>query len=451
MTRRLLVGLLATLLVTRPAWAHGEDAAADAAPGDAAAPSPGWQLTWDHAHLQARQALPSQALSGYLLQGDAGTELRGTRLVHAAVGVTVQAVDGWLLHGELAQHGGDAPHAEALWARRGLHGAVTGAESGTGTASLTTITIGRQAPAQGPLWTTAGHHDRFVLMPLAKQATTLGTWLDDGVQLQWAPSSETPWGPAQHRLHIGLWQGHAFPGSRSTSGTPSLHGGTALDHASGLWTLDAWAAVARVSERGARLNLGGRGHSHVAPQCSTQPGNAPLSNVVCFSGRSTLSGWSLGWRGPEGLQPVGWPELFNAARWRLDVGQLWRQEGGQLASTNGQVDLHSRYAGQLLQAWWTGDAVEVGWRGERLMARHRVVGAGAAAVAQDAGLVGYAPVHRHTLALAWPLPTAWLGGGRAGAFSTDARVAIESGQERQGDQRVHFATVRLVIGAGGLW
>ncbi len=405
-------------------------------------PGPGWRLTWDHAHLRAPQPLPSQALPGYLLQGDAGNELRGTGLVHAAIGGTVQAGDGWLLHGQIAQHGRDAPHTEALWARRALYAVAR-----------TTLTVGRQAPAQGALWTHAGHHDRFRLMPMAKQASTLGTWRDDGAQLRWQSSWDTPAGMLQQQVHIGLWQGHAFPGSRSTSGVPSLHTGAAVDHASGLWRLDAWAASARVSDRGARLNLAGRGHSHVPPQCDAQ-----LSNVVCFNGRSTLSGWSLGWHGPEGLRPLAGPTLLDAERWQVDVGQLWRHEAGQLASANGDVALHSRYAGQLLQAWWTGDAIELGWRAERLMARHRLVGPGAAAVAQDAGLVAYAPVQRQVAALAWPVPAAWLGegdghvgAGLLGTFGQAVRLSIESGHERQGDQRLRFTTVRLVIGASDPW
>jgi hypothetical protein len=297
------------------------------------------------------------------------------------------------------------------------------------------LTLGRQMPAEGALWTTAGHLDRFSLMPLAKQASTDGDWTDDGASLQWQPTVDTPMGMLKQRMQLGLWQGHAFAGSRDTAGVPSLHWGATLDRPTGTWRLDAFAARWQVDGRGARPKLAGGGHSHVAPRCDDS-----LGNVVCFSGRSVVSGWSLGW---------------SHGALDLAVGGLQRRERGQLLSRNGLVDDDSLQAGQLAQAWWTGPWLELGLRSERAMARHRLDGIGASAVAQDAGLLGntgYAPISRHTLAAAWAVPAAWLNWAQGGPVAApDARISLETGREQQGQQAVRFSTLRLVIGTAGLW
>ena len=408
-----------------PAQAHGE---ADDTDGDA--PTPGWQLTTALRQLHADTTLPSQALSGYLLRGDAGVDPRGRQLDHGALAATVQAFDGWLLHGELSRHGADPAHLEAAWAGR---------SAGTLGGQPLSLRIGRQMPAMGALWTAAGHVDRFGLMPLAKQAATDGDWVDDGAQLSWRPLAHTPMGTLNQQADVALWQGHSFPGSRDMAGLPSLHWGATLDSASGQWQVDAFAARAQVDGRGARLNLNGRGHSHVAPVC-----DASLSNVVCFSGRSVLAGWSLQWSGEDLANPV-------LAPLRLSAGVLQRRERGELSSVNGLVDDHSLTSGRLLQAWWAGP-VELGWRSERLMARHTLTGAGAGAVTADAGLTGYAPIRRDTAALAWPLPAGWLGWAQRGPIGeAGARVSLETGQERQGTQTARFTTLRLVLDLGGAW
>jgi hypothetical protein len=402
--------------------AHGE------ADGDA--PAPGWQITTALRQLHADTTLPSQALSGYLLRGDAGIDPRGRQLEHGALAATVQAFDGWLLHGELSRHGADPAHIEAAWAGR---------SAGTLAGQPLSLRIGRQMPAMGALWTTAGHVDRFGLMPLAKHASTDGDWIDDGAQLSWRPALHTPMGMLDQQVDVSLWQGHSFPGSRDTAGVPSLHWGATLDSASGQWQVDAFASRAQVDARGARLKLNGRGHSHIAPVC-----DASLSNVVCFSGRSVLAGWSLQWSGEGLANPV-------LAPLSLSAGVLQRRERGELSSVNGQVDDHSVTTGQLLQAWWAGP-VALGWRSERLMARHTLTGAGAGAVAQDAGLTGYAPISRQALALAWPLPAHWLGWVRQGPIGeAGARLSVETGKERQGSQTARFTTLRLVLDLGGAW
>jgi hypothetical protein len=421
--RRLAAWVLcAAALIPLSAHAHGE--------ADDDAPAPGWQLTAAGRQVHAHTTLPSQALSGYLLKGDAGVDPRGGQLEHGAVAATVQAFDGWMLHGELSRHGADPAHLEAAWAGRSA-GTLAGQPLG--------LRVGRQMPAMGALWTGAGHVDRFGLMPLAKHAATDGDWIDDGAQLSWRPGFHTPVGMLSQQADVSLWQGHSFPGSRDTAGVPSLHWGATLDSAMGQWQVDAFAARAQVDARGARRKLNGRGHSHIAPVC-----DASLSNVVCFSGRSVLAGWSLQWSG-EGLNnPV-------LAPLSLSAGVLQRRERGELVSINGQVDDHSVTSGQLLQAWWAGP-VALGWRSERLMARYTLTGAGAGAVAQDAGLAGYAPISRHAVALTWPVPTDWLGWARRGPVNeAGLRVSVESGRESQGTQAVRFTTLRLVIDLGGAW
>ncbi len=423
----LSLALCAAALWPFAAQAHGEaDGVGDGLPG------PGWHLTLVARHLAADQALPSQALRGYLLKGDAGTDPRRAPLEHGSLSLTAQAVDGWLLHAEASRHGKDPQHAEAAWASRAF-----GSGKGEGAAPWR-LTLGRQMPAQGGLWTSAGHVDRFSLMPLAKQAATDGDVPDDGVSLSWSPAMDTPLGIWVQQLDVGLWQGHVYPGSRRNDGAPSVHWGATLDQAWGRWQLDAFAQRWQVADRGARLQLNNPGHSHVAPLC-----DASLANVVCFNGRSVVSGGSLMWSGPEqsALAPL-----------RLSAGWMQRQEDGELLSRNGQIGLGSRQAGHLLQAWWAGPVLEAGWRSERLMARHRLSGAGAAAVAVDAGFDAYAPLSRHTLALAWPVPAGWLAWAQGGPVGeADARLSLETGRESQGAQAVRFTTLRLVVSTSGLW
>jgi hypothetical protein len=413
------------------ARAHGEaDGGGDRGDGQ---PTPGWDLTLVARHLEARQALPSQALRGFLLLGDAGTDLRRSPLEHASLSLTAQAIDGWLLHAEASRHGPDPQHVEVAWASRAF-----GAGGGPGGGAVPgRLALGRQMPAHGAVWTTAGHVDRFSLMPLAKQAATGGDAPDDGVSLSWSPAFDTPLGIWVQQLNAGVWQGHVFPGSRLNDGSPSLHWGHTLDQATGRWQLDVFAQRWQVTNRGARLHLNNPGHSHVAPLC-----DASLANVLCFSGRAVVSGGSLSWSGPE---------QSTLAPLRLSAGWMQRQEDGELLSRNGQVRLDSRQAGHLLQAWWAGPVMEAGWRSERLMARHRLSGAGASAVSADAGFEGYAPLSRHTLALAWPVPAGWLAWAQRGPVGdADARLSVETGRESQGAQAVRFTTLRLVVSTSGL-
>jgi hypothetical protein len=75
---------------------------------------------------------------------------------------------------------------------------------------------------------------------------------------------------------------------------------------------------------------------------------------------------------------------------------------------------------------------ELGWRGERLSASHRLNGPGASLLASETQLNAYTPSNRHTLMLGYS-PADW------------ADVRVEAGRESVGGTRVSFASVRLVF------
>jgi hypothetical protein len=107
---------------------------------------------------------------------------------------------------------------------------------------------------------------------------------------------------------------------------------------------------------------------------------------------------------------------------------MWRGEKGALYSRDASVQWDGRMQGGWLDLrWMPRTGWTLGWRGERLVPRHTLTGAGVAAIAADAGLADAAPTSRHTLAVGWMLRPGWqltLEAGRqrtAAAGNSDAR------------------------------
>lgn len=403
------LALACTLLATGPALAHGE---AD----DLLPPEPGLRLGVAVAvgALHASQPLPSQGLRGFLLQGDAGQDRRGGHLEHATATASVRATAQLGASLSLGKHGSDPAHVEAAWVqwRQDL------ADTAQGDARWWQVTAGRQRPVLGRAMGQAGHFDRFGLMPLAKQATLNGDWIDDGLELGWRQEGAT----GRWRADLGLWRGQVFPGGQGASPVPSLHLG--WEH--GPWSVDGWAVRFTPTERGS-LVQGLNGHSHNAPDCAP-----PLKNRVCFAGTSTVAGASLIWDGERSAQHLPW--TLTATAWQ-------RQESGRLESPNGLAHYHGRTQGGWLQAvWHLHPDWEAGLRLERVWSRQNLQGPGARLLAAETGVSTYQPAQRIGTLLAWkPLP--W------------ARVGLELGQEQGVDARsptgavarTPYAMLRVVL------
>lgn len=82
--------------------------------------------------------------------------------------------------------------------------------------------------------------------------------------------------------------------------------------------------------------------------------------------------------------------------------------------------------------WHVRPQWELGWRGERLSASHRLNGPGASLLASETQLNAYAPSSRHTLMLGYS-PADW------------ADIRLEAGRESVAGTRVSFAALRLVL------
>jgi len=217
------------------------------------------------------------------------------------------------------------------------------------------------------------------------------------------------------RLDAGLWRGRRFPGAGSGPAFASVHVGVDGATAAGEFSVDAFTARLRPDGRGTRLAHAPGGHTHAAPAC-----DEALREVVCFSGDSRVSGWSVRWdRSP-------WPVTLSA-------GWMSRREDGSLESRNGIGD----YAGRTRGAWFDGvwrftPRGDLGLRREALRARHALTGPGASLVAAEAGFDRYAPLRRDTATL----------GFQAGPWA-DVRVA--AGRERSDARATRFASLRLLL------
>jgi hypothetical protein len=384
---------LAALALLAPvlAAAHGDTA-------NAVPDAPGGRIGLSAAvtTLNASELLPSARLGGYLLQGDPGVDRRGLGLEHGVADL------GWRFNDTLGaqlavgKHGTDKAHVEAAWLQGRWRAGPDDWQLGAG----------RQRPGLGPVMTTAGHLDRFALVPLAKRMAVNDDWIDDGVQLGWRRE-----GP-DRRLAVdaGLWRGTVFPGAASGSVVPALHAGLAT----GDWALDGFVARFQPQGRGARVSSLGGGHTHVAPRC-----DAALTQVLCFDGTADLAGASVRWDSHQ------WPVSASAAGWL-------RRDSGTLSSANGEARYQGRNLGGWVDAVWRfHPKAEAGVRLERIQAEHTLTGPGATLLASEAGFSVYQPARRAALMLGWS--------------PTDALdLRVEAGREQVAGTSARFVLLRLV-------
>ena len=350
------------------------------------------------AKVNASQALPSQQLQGYLIRGDAGVDRRASALEHAVVEAGWRIDSQWSAYAAAGQHDDDPAHAEAAWLRYELEAPEN---------QTRLVQLGRMRPQLGPVMTQAGHMDRFALMPLARRVVVDGDWIDDGVQFS-ARHDGNEW---TGHADLGLWRGKAFPGAANASPAPSLHIGVER----GDWSGDIFASVLQAYGRGALAQSSMGGHTHNAPGCDTLK-----AGVLCFGGNTRMAGSSLQWQSHD------WPVTLQGSYWL-------RQDDGTLRSVNGQAEHTATHGGGWLQALWRPSAEwEFGLRSERIHADLSIKGAGANLLAQEAGLLGSAPMRRDTVLLSWQP-------------HRSVTVSAEAGQETQGGQRVNFTVLRAVF------
>ena len=393
--------VLCAALLAGQARAHGE--VDDPLPAETG-------LSWEAAAvlrtLQANKPLPSAHLDGVLLQGDAGMDPDGTQLEHGTLGLAARWNDTWGARLVIGKHRSEAAEAEEAWVQA-RHDADNG--------DVWRLAAGRQRPAMGAVLAGAGHFDSFGLMPLSTRMATDHHWVDDGLQLAWRREATANWA-----VDLGLWRGQGFPGSAKGASAPSLH----LGWGQGPWQADALWAGFRPQGRGATVSTTA-GHSHGAPVC-----DASFTEVICFSGDTTLVGGSLRWSGPAAQNP--WPFTLTAAGWL-------RRDNGALESANGLADLASDHrAGWLEALWHARPDWTLGWRGERLSATHRLHGAGASLLVTEARLQLYQPSRRQALTLGWQVRP-W------------ARLHLETGQENVAGTRARYTALRLLLSGSGTW
>jgi hypothetical protein len=351
--------------------------------------------------LSAPQRLPSQGLPGYLLQGDPGVDRRATQLEHAVVQAGYRLNDTFGAQLAWGAHGADPTHVEAAWLQA----------RGTLSDTFWTLGAGRQRPSLGTVVTRAGHLDRFSLTPLAKQAITTGDWIEDGAEL----GLKRQWLGLDWTLDAGLWAGHSFPGSSTSDAFPSLHLGAQWGDAFGDWTLDGFAAQLDPTGRGSRIISSNGAHTHATPVC-----DASMNGVVCFDGRSRLTGISGQW-------------VARTLPITVTGALLWRNEQGTLQSRNGFGQYDGLTRGDWLElVWRISPQWEVALRNERLNAQHTLVGGGASLVATEAGFGNYTPQRRTALTLGYSV-NPWVD------------VRIEAGREHADTQSVTLVTARLIL------
>ncbi|RVT51421.1 hypothetical protein [Rubrivivax albus] len=256
-----------------------------------------------------------------------------------------------------------------------------------------TLVLGREAVPMGAVIDRAGHLDLYGQPTLAQHATVDDAWIDDGLRLRWDSDARR----GLRTLQFGFWRARAFPGGPAGPAAPSVQAQAGWDD----WALDLFAARLEPEARGAAArSLGATGHVHGSLDCRRS-----LQQRVCFDGRSSLAAASLAW------QPAGRP-------WQAAAAWMWRREAGALYSREAEVAWDGRTQGGWLDLRWTPrPGWTLGWRGERLVPRHTLTGAGVATIADDAGLADAAPTTRHTLALGWTLRPGW-------------QLTLETGRQR---------------------
>lgn len=397
----LAAALLLALAAAPPAQAHD---AGGLQPPDA----PGLQLGAALAlsAATAPRPWPAPRLPGLFGNGDTPVDRRGGALEHGALELGLRANAAWSAGAAFGWHDSDPPHVEDAWLQW---------ERDIGDDSIV-LRGGRQALPTGGVVAGGGHFDRFGAMPLAKRVVVGGDWIDDGLDLRWERNHDGPW-PWLETVGFGLWRGHAYPGGPGMPPAPALHARVAA----GGWTADLFATRLQPTRRGAYIQNERSGHTHATPDCDRS-----LVGITCFDGRSDVVTLGLRWQTP-------WPG------WTLQGAGLLRRDAGTLWSASGEARYRGNTGGGWIDVVWQATpSLELALRGETVRGVQRIDGAGALAVATDAGLLGSTRIRR-------------VAGSAGYALRKGLRLSVELGSDRVGPRHDDFAALRLVWTPGPLW
>lgn len=301
-------------------------------------------------YLDSRQDYPLARLPNALESAAQQAYQTGTALDYADIGLQVRWTDDLTTLVKGSYHGADQGNEfafEQVWLKYN-HDFADDSEL--------ILRLGRQNVALGRQNLEHSHNWQMGVTPLVMRAAVAGGWLDDGLDVSWQHADGWYAG-------AGAFKGDAFPGVKN----PGADAATVrLGWRPGAadWQLSAarFQVDGRLSEQATQA-----GHSHSQNAC-LQPG----PGQVCFNGDSDVLVLAAS-------QPVGQTRLILS-------GEAWlKRESGALASLSGQVDYRGVITGGWLNAayafspQWTG---LVRWEG--LQAEHRLSGANAALLAQEA-------------------------------------------------------------------
>lgn len=368
-------------------WAHdGEQSLIPA--------EPGWQLGGALGVAYSDAEFPALPVSGVLGTGEMPHDGQGWRLEHGALNAGVRVND-WLgAHVGVGWHDHDEMHWESAWLQVEPH--WQGQDL--------TIGIGRNNVPIGAVWQQAGHLDRFMLMPLVKQAFLGGDWIANGGQISWRGAI----GHWESGISLSGWQQTEYPLGEEGETFPILQLETRNDH----WQISLFASRLTSTQRQSSALRTSAGHSHDSSSC------APIkNNVVCYAGDTDLLGGSLVWQSP-------WPALS------LRAAGAWRQESGILRSTTSEAAYESRsWGGWFEPRWQFTPQWEIAARYEWLHGDNELRGFSATLLSQQALLSPNDGGERFSLMLGWRPHRSTL-------------IALEAGQEQSNTRDNRYLAIR---------
>ncbi|WP_052190849.1 hypothetical protein [Chitinibacter sp. ZOR0017] len=387
---------LLSLSLASLSWAH--DSEHGTIPAE-----PGWQLGAALGVAYSDAQYPAQPVSGVLGTGDVPHDGQGWRLEHGAVNAGVRIND-WLgAEVGVGWHDQDEMHWESAWLQIEPH--WQGQDL--------TLGLGRNSVPIGAVWQQAGHLDRFMLMPLVKQAFLGGDWIANGGQLSWRGDT----GSWHSGITLSAWRQTEYPLGQESGTFPVLQ----LETRNADWQISVFASRLSSTQRQSSAQQTSAGHSHDSSSC------APVKrNVVCYAGDTDLLGASLAWQSP-------WPALS------IRAAGAWRQERGTLRSSTSEAAYDSRsWGGWLEPRWQFTPQWEIAARYEWLQGNNELRGYAAQLLAQQARLSPNEGGERYSLMLGWRPHRSTL-------------IALEAGQEQHHGQDNRYLALRASWQLADLW
>lgn len=320
--------------------------------------------------LHGAKAYPASRLPGVLEAGSARSDARGDGLDFAEVGARAQFLPNLLGQLNFARHGGKGGtnDVDQAWLNFNASAATHDYSA----------RLGRQLVPLGFLNLQHAHTRDFGIAPLTMRAMVNDGWRADGARVD----AELGAGFA---AGVGAWLNQGFPGT--VSNRPDTHSAR-LAWSNPQLKLEAGYAHTAINQR-ALSTIGLSGHTHSVPTCT-----AASATLVCLQGAANI--WTL------------------AGRWQASADSVW--VGGEYWNKRETGVLRTHFGAPAYQGSMNGGWLEIGYpilpnlqvraRSEKLVAKHQLIGANAALVANQAGIMNAVqPLTTGALALNWqPYP-----------------------------------------------